>query len=103
MQRVRLHADANNRQGATHVFAKGLGAQDGPCFKEDLIQRWNEGCRNAQFVSRKIKEQGYSGSDQPVARFFAQFRKKKDAGKFQPVDPTKETPITAAPNMALTP
>lgn len=38
-----------------------------------------------------------SRADQPVARFFAQFRKKKDAGKFQPVDPTKETPIKVAP------
>jgi transposase len=66
-------------------------------YKEYLIQRWNEGCRNAQLVYREIKEQGYSGSDQPIARFFAQFRKKKDAGKFHPVDPARETPIKAAP------
>jgi transposase len=66
-------------------------------YKAYLIKRWNEGCRNAQLVYREIKEQGYTGSDQPIARFFAQFRNKKDAGKFQPVDPKKETPIKAAP------
>lgn len=66
-------------------------------YKEYLITRWNQGCRNAQLVYREIKALGYTGSDQPVARFFAQFRKKKDAGKFQPVDPDKETPIKAAP------
>lgn len=27
-------------------------------YKEYLIQRWNEGCRNAQLVYREIKEQG---------------------------------------------
>src|SRR6266567_7147577 len=48
-------------------------------YKDYLIQRWNEGCRSAQQMYREIKEQGYTGSDQPIVRFFAQFRKKKDA------------------------
>jgi transposase len=30
-------------------------------------------------------------------RFFAQFRKKKNAGKFKQVDPSKETPVKAPP------
>src|SRR5712692_2428047 len=49
-------------------------------YKEYLIKRWNEGCRNAQLVYRELKEQGYTGSDQPVQRYFVQFRKKKDGG-----------------------
>jgi len=66
-------------------------------YKDYLIKRWNEGCRNAQQVHREIKEQGYIGSDQPIARFFAQFRKKKDARKFKQVDPSQETPVKAPP------
>src|SRR6266566_4391830 len=64
-------------------------------YKDYLIQRWNEGCRNAQQVYREIREQGYTGSDQPIVRFFAQLRKKKDARKFKQVDPSKETPVKA--------
>jgi transposase len=66
-------------------------------YKDYLIQRWNEGCRNAQQVYREIREQGYTGSDQPIVRFFAQFRKKKDARKFKQVDPSKETPVQPPP------
>jgi hypothetical protein len=66
-------------------------------YKEYLIQRWNEGCRNAQQVHRELKELGYTGSDQPIVRYFAQFRKKKDARKFKQVDPTNKTPVQAPP------
>ena len=66
-------------------------------YQDYLIKRWNEGCRNAQQVYREIREQGYTGSDQPIVRFFAQFRKKKDARKFKQVDPSKETPVQAPP------
>lgn len=66
-------------------------------YKDYLIQRWNEGCRNAQQVHREIKEQGYTGSDQPIVRFFAQFRQKKDARKFKQIDPSQATPVKAAP------
>jgi transposase len=66
-------------------------------YKEYLIKRWNEGCRNAQLVYREIKEQGYTGSDQPIARFFAQFRQKKERRKFKQVDPSNETAIKAVP------
>lgn len=43
-------------------------------YKEYLAKRWNEGCRNAQQVYREMKEQGYTGSDQPIVRYYAQFR-----------------------------
>ena len=66
-------------------------------YKEYLIKRWNEGCRNAQLVYRELKEQGYTGSDQPVQRYFVQFRKKKDRRKFKQVDPANEAPVQAPP------
>lgn len=66
-------------------------------YKDYLVKRWNEGCRNGQQVYREIKEQGYTGSDQPIVRFFAQFRKKKDARKFKQVDPSQEPPVKASP------
>jgi transposase len=66
-------------------------------YKEYLIKRWNEGCRNAQQVYREIKEQGYTASDQPIARFCAQFRQKKERRKFKQVDPSNETAIKAVP------
>jgi transposase len=66
-------------------------------YKDYLIKRWNEGCRNAQLVYRELKEQGYTGSDQPVQRYFVQFRKKKDGRKFKQVDPANEAPVQAPP------
>jgi transposase len=66
-------------------------------YKDYLIKRWNEGCRNAQQVHRELKELGYPGSDQPIVRFFAQFRKQKDARKFKQVDPASETPVKVPP------
>jgi transposase len=66
-------------------------------YTEYLLKRWNEGCRNAQQVYREIKEQGYTGSDQPIARFFAQFRQKKERRKFKPADPSNETALKAVP------
>ncbi len=66
-------------------------------YKDYLIKRWNQGCRNAQLVYRELKEQGYTGSDQPVQRYFVQVRKKKDGRKFKPVDPANEAPVQAPP------
>ncbi len=66
-------------------------------YKEYLVKRWNDGCRNAQLVYREITAQGYTGSDQPIVRFFAQFREKKDMRKFKQVDPSNKTPVKAVP------
>jgi transposase len=52
-------------------------------YKDYLINRWNQGCRNAQQVYRELKEQGYTGSDQPIQRYFVQFRKQKDERPIQ--------------------
>jgi transposase len=66
-------------------------------YKDYLIKRWNEGVRNAQLVHRELQEMGYTGSDQPIVRYFAQFRTKKDARKFKQVDPETTTPVKAPP------
>jgi transposase len=66
-------------------------------YKEYLVKRWNDGVRNAQQVYRELKEKGYTGSDQPIQRYYVQFRKEKDFRKFKQVDPMLETPVNAAP------
>jgi len=47
-------------------------------YKDYIVKRWNEGVRNAQQVSRELKAMGYPGSDQPMQRYFVQFRQAKD-------------------------
>ncbi|QBD77381.1 transposase [Ktedonosporobacter rubrisoli] len=66
-------------------------------YKDYLIKRWNDGVRNAQQVHRELLELGYTGSDQPIVRYFAQFRTKKNARKFKHVDPETTTPVKAPP------
>lgn len=66
-------------------------------YKDYLITRWNEGCRNAQLLSREIKAQGYSGSNTAVGRFIAPWRALKgEARSFKSVEPTPQTRINPA-------
>jgi transposase len=61
-------------------------------YKDSLIRRWNEGCRNAQQMYREIKEQGYTGSSSAVGRFVAPLRAKKgQACSFKSVEPELAT------------
>jgi transposase len=63
-------------------------------YKEYLIQRWNEGCRNAQLLYREIKAQGYTGSDTAVGRFIAPWRALLgQARSFKKVEPSSDTMI----------
>jgi transposase len=66
-------------------------------YKEYLIKRWNEGCRNAQLLYREIKAQGYTGSNTAVGRFIAPWRALKgEARSFKSVEPTPQTMIHPA-------
>jgi Transposase and inactivated derivatives len=66
-------------------------------YKEYLIKRWNEGCRNAQLLYREIKAQGYTGSNTAVGRFIAPWRALKgEARSFKSVEPTPQTMINPA-------
>ncbi len=63
-------------------------------YKDSLIRRWNEGCRNAQQMYREIKEQGYTGSSSAVGRFVAPLRAKKgQARSFKSVEPELATMV----------
>ncbi len=53
-----------------------------------LLQRWNEGCRNAHQMWREIVAPGYPESVTNVGRFIAQFRTTK--WKFKSVGPASE-------------
>jgi hypothetical protein len=67
-------------------------------YKAYLVQRWNEGCRNAQQAYREVKEQGYPGGDSNIVRFFGHLRKHfNQAGTFKEVDPATQTPIQVPP------
>jgi transposase len=83
-----------------HPPARKTGKRSGSVidpYKEYLVKRWNDGVRNAQQVYREIKEMGYPGSDQPLQRYFVQFRRGKDHRKFKQVDPAQGTPVKAPP------
>jgi len=63
-------------------------------YKDYLIQRWNEGCRNAQLLYREIKAAGYTGGRSAVGRFIAPWRALKgEARSFKSVEPKPETMI----------
>jgi transposase len=83
-----------------HPPARKTGKRSGSVidpYKDYLVKRWNDGVRNAQQVYREIKAMGYTGSDQPIQRYYVQFRGEKDHRKFKQVDPAQETPIKAPP------
>lgn len=65
-------------------------------YKDYLVRRWNEGCRNAQQAYREVKEQGYPGGDSNIVRFFGHLRKHfNQSGTFKEVDPATQTPVQA--------
>jgi transposase len=67
-------------------------------YKDYLVRRWNEGCRNAQQAYREVKEQGYPGGDSNIVRFFGHLRKHfNQSGTFKEVDPATQTPVQAPP------
>lgn len=67
-------------------------------YKDYLVRRWNEGCRNAQQAYREVKEMGYPGGDSNVVRFFGHLRKHfNQSGTFKHVDPATQTPVQAPP------
>lgn len=50
-------------------------------FKEYVVQRWNEGCRNARQIWRELQARGYEHSSRPVAWFMAELRKETGSGR----------------------
>jgi transposase len=67
-------------------------------YKDYLVRRWNEGCRNAQQAYREVKEMGYPGGDSNIVRFFGHLRKHfNQSGIFKEVDPATQTPVQSPP------
>lgn len=61
-------------------------------FKPYLIERWNEGVRNASELFRELKERGYTASMSNVSRFLRNLRTTKGKPRgFKQVEPTPET------------
>jgi transposase len=64
-------------------------------FKPYLIDRWNEGVRNASELHREIVEKGYTASVSNVSRFLKNLRTSKGKPRgFKRVEPTPETIAT---------
>ena len=96
ISRTTVNTYLNMKSPPARKTGKRSGSVIDP-YKEYLVKRWNDGVRNAQQVYREIKEMGYSGSDQPVQRYFVQFRSGKDHRKFKQVDPSEQTPVKELP------
>lgn len=61
-------------------------------FKLYLVERWNDGCRNASELYREIVERGYTASMSHVSRFLKNLRTTKGKPRgFKRVEPTPET------------
>ncbi|GHO85937.1 ISL3 family transposase [Dictyobacter formicarum] len=64
-------------------------------FKPYLLERWNEGCRNASELFRELQERGYTASMSNVTRFIKKLRTTKGKPRgFKRVEPTPETIAT---------
>lgn len=96
ISRTTVNTYLNMKSPPARKTGKRSGSVIDP-YKEYLVKRWNDGVRNAQQVYREIKEMGYSGSDQPIQRYFVQFRRGKDHRKFKQVDPSEQTPVKELP------
>ena len=92
LSRTTVHTYLNMEHPPKRKTGKRSGSVIDP-YKEYLVKRWNEGVRNAQQVYRELVEMGYTGSDQPIQRYYVLFRREKDYRKFKAIDPTQETPV----------
>jgi transposase len=69
-----------------------------------IIERWNNGCRNAQQLQRELAAAGYPGSARTVTRFVAQLR--HDSGgtrSFKAVEPELLYAATSRPQPPMSP
>src|SRR6266487_6085964 len=57
-------------------------------FTAYLHQRWNQGCTDAAVLTKELKAQGYTGSDQTVRRYLRPFRHGRPAPPPGPTPPT---------------
>lgn len=73
-------------------------------YKPYLIQRWNDGCRNAKQLWREIVAQGYGQARSTVGRFIAALRQETGQfHKFKAVPAASLYSVEALPQQPLTP
>ena len=64
-------------------------------FKAHVLERWNEGCRNASQIFREIKAQGFLGQYATVARYARRLRAAQGEGR-HPDQPGPPPPVVEA-------
>jgi transposase len=73
-ERTRIHV------GRRHVIEP---------YKPYIVERWNDGCRNARQIWRELQDQGYPHAPRTVARFVAELRKDTGSGRRFRAQPAK--------------
>jgi transposase len=73
-------------------------------FVPYILQRWNDGCRNATQLWRELREQGFTQSPRTVSRYLTLLRHESGVPwKFKTREPEPIYEPTAPPPLALTP
>jgi len=73
-------------------------------FAPYLLQRWNEGCRNANQLWREVVARGFSQSAKTVSRYVAVLRHETGQPRsFRAVPPAPQYDVNQPPRAALTP
>jgi transposase len=73
-------------------------------FVPYILQRWNEGCRNATQLWRELRKRGFTQSPRTVSRYLTLLRHESGVPwKFKTVAPTPTYEPMAPPPVALSP
>jgi hypothetical protein len=72
VQTVRRFAHASSLEELLAKTAERASVLGG--FTDWLYQRWAQGCTDAAVLTKELKAQGYTGSDQTVRRYLRPFR-----------------------------
>jgi transposase len=86
IQTVRRFAHATSLDELLAKTAERASVLDG--FTAYLHQRWNQGCTDAAVLTKELKAQGYTGSDQTVRRYLRPFRQGRPTPPPRPTPPT---------------
>ena len=86
IQTVRRFAHAPSLEELLAKTAERASVLDG--FTAYLHQRWTQGCTDAAVLTKELKAQGYTGSDQTVRRYLRPFRHGRPTPPPGPTPPT---------------
>jgi transposase len=86
VQTVRRFARAPSLEELLAKTVERASVLDG--FTDWLHQRWNQGCTDAAQLTKELKAQGYTGSNQTVRRYLRPFRHGRPAPAPAPTPPS---------------